>query len=151
MGTSRQNDNQCHRSLSSSPFPYVPSPLLVADLPLDTNSYQIVMMTMKLVPIFMQILALRTLKKEKKKKRKGKSLCYLTEFVMTFSIFDTTHFDQTTFGSLLLHTRGKNGREKKAKKKKKRRWSSCSLTCIISCSNIISIFLGKQKSKNYAN
>lgn len=62
----------------------------MADLPLDTNSYQIVMMTMKLVPIFMQILALRTLKKEKeKKKRKGKkkNLCYLTEFVITFSIF----------------------------------------------------------------
>lgn len=51
----------------------------MADLPLDTNSYQIVMMTMKLVPIFMQILALRTLKKEKEKKkeRKEKSLCYL--------------------------------------------------------------------------
>lgn len=72
MGTSRQNDNQCHRSLSSSPFPYLLSPLLVADLPLDTNAYQIVMMTMKLVPIFMQILALRTLKKEKEKKKKGK-------------------------------------------------------------------------------
>lgn len=91
----------------------------MADLPLDTNSYQIVMMTMKLVPIFMQILALRTLKREKEKKkeeRKEKSLCYLTEFVITFSIFDTTHFDQTTFGSLLLHTSGKNGREKKEKK-----------------------------------
>lgn len=36
-------------------------------------------------------------------------------------------------------------------KKKEKKWSSCSLTCIISCSNIISIFLGKQKSKNYAN
>lgn len=51
-------------------LPYLPSPLLVADLPLDTNSYQIMMMTMKLVPVFMQILALRTLKKEKEKKKK---------------------------------------------------------------------------------
>jgi len=103
----------------------------------------------------MQILALRTLKEKEKKKKKEKSLCYLTEFVIAFSVFDTTHFDQMTFGSLLLHTRGEKWegkkKEKEKKKKEEKRWSSCCLTCIISCSNIISIFLGKQKSKNYAS
>lgn len=59
MGPPRQNHHQCHRPLSGRPCPASP-PSLPAELPSDTNSSR--MMTMKLVPVSLANLALRTLK-----------------------------------------------------------------------------------------
>lgn len=80
-------------------------------------------MTMKLVPVFMQILALRTLKeKEKKKERKEKSLCYLTEFVITFSIFlIPLILIRWHLGAYFCTPEGKMGGKKKKKKKKNKK------------------------------